>query len=165
MTRTIRRPGFTLLEVLVLMACLTICLGMGALVLAVAFQAERTARATHSRMTERREMARQFRSDVARAEQRIEQFGDLEAGPGCLILAMPGGSHIVYRWGEVGFERVEHADGKEARRLMQSGLRGTSVQFLPADDSGLVVMRLREPQGKDATRESEIAAALGGDLR
>src|SRR5438874_9061798 len=93
-----RREGFTLIELLVVMSVLIMSLVLGATLLLAAMRADQAGAATLRRLAWRAELIDQFRADVARAAAAPERLGDLAAGPACLILQMPGGAHVVYRW-------------------------------------------------------------------
>ncbi len=169
-----RRPAFTLVEILVVMAGLGVAVAFGTVLILTTLKAEHTAEAAADRISGRQELVRQFRDDVNQAESAPDKLGDLadlSAGPACLILQMPKGSTIIYQWQKENnkLERIVRTGDKETRSQAPIGLKETSVEFVrPAKgkaDVDVFTLRLSEPQKIGAARRSDISAALGGNLR
>jgi hypothetical protein len=140
---------------------------VGALVIMTALKAERLAVTVGNQVSVHKELSRQFREDVSRAQSAPEQLGGAKSGPESLILQMPGKSVVVYRFEKNALERVERADNqKETLRQIPVGPGGTSVEFIrPKAGEGLITMRLIETPERGLPRQSEISAALGRSLK
>ena len=112
------------------------------------------------------DLARQFRDDVSRAEAAPNKLGNLEAGSTRLILRMPGGATVQYSWENNSLERTEQIGEKESHRLITAGPAGTTIAFdRPTNNSKVVTLRITESSGKGPAKQSELSAALGGNLR
>lgn len=161
-----RRPGFTLIEMHIIMMALTVCMLLGTVMILAAMKTSQSSLFTVSRLSVRKELARQFRTDVATSDSRPEKAGIFTAGPNCLILGKPGDSRVIYRWQDNALERIEQIGTKESKHGVSVGLHRTHVEFVPACDAkNLVTMRLTEPEGRGPGKISELSACLGGDLR
>jgi hypothetical protein len=161
------RPGFTLTEIVVVTWGLGVCMLIGGALIVTTLKADRAGEAAMNRLSVREALASRFRADVARAEAAPERLGDLAAGPACLLLQMPGGSSVVYRWEEGTLERIERGgDGRDMRQTMPAGPAVTAVDFLRSGGKGvLITLRISEAPGRGPTRRAELSAALGGDQR
>ena len=148
------------------MGALSVCLFLGTALVVTTLKASRTGEAAANQVSRRQDLARHFRDDVARAKAAPDKLGDLEAGPGCLILQMPGGSAVSYQWNKDSLERSERIDGNETRRQVPIGPKGTQVEFVrPSAKNGIVTLRLSEPVTNGSSSRSDLSAALGGDWR
>jgi len=163
--RTARRSGFTLLEMAIVMVALGLVLLLVSATLVGSLRAERlTARVSHRLLTQA-ELADRFRADVAGATAAPVSLREWAAGPACLILAMPGGKHVVYRWHDDELERTEVAGKARSSRTLPLG-DDAAPEFARSADGRVLSLRLAEPPGRGgANRVVEVAAALGGDLR
>src|SRR6201995_2036484 len=110
-----RRTAFTLIEMLGVMAMLTMLLGFGMTLLLTAMRADQAASATLRDLSRNAELADQFRTDVARSDAAPERLGEVTAGPTCLILGS-GDSHVIYQWKDHRLTRTERGTGPETSR-------------------------------------------------
>lgn len=177
MTRTqMPRRGFTLLEVIGVMMLLAIVTGLGIAILASVMRLQQTALRDVQRQTWRDGLADQFRADVASssAAPAVGQFPvkdakpvELNAGPAVLILSAHGKKQVIYRWADGRLERLEVVADQTTVRDMPLGAGCQKVEFVRGPGKGeLISMKLTDTMAKSKqTRSSEIAAALGGDLR
>lgn len=159
-----RRPGFTLLEMTVVMVALGVLMLLGAELIVGAIRADGVGAAADTRATLRGELGRSFRRDVAGAEAAPDTLGDAAAGPDHLILQMPGGAAVVYEWRDDKLTRTERGADGEARRALPLAPGRVRVEFARPKD-GLVTLRLVEAPRAGPERVTELSAALGGDLR
>lgn len=158
------RPGFTLLEMAMVLIALAVMLGVGVGIVAVGRQAGRLGDTVGKRVIWRTDLAEQFRADVARAKEAPEAFDEFAAGPACLILARPDGGRVVYRWAEGKLTRIERAGGKDMLLPLPTLPAKLTGEF--ARDGGLISLRLSEPTKYNGPpRRADISAALGGDVR
>lgn len=162
-TRRTSRGGFTLVEMLIVMAALGVCMAMGTALILTTLRADKVGEGVSNRVSRRAELGRQFRADVSRAGAASDTLGDHTAGPTHLILAMPGGAAVVYRWDGYTLERVERTTAGETRRTVPVGPEGTTVELVRA--AGVVTLRIAEPAANGPARRAEISAALGGGRR
>ncbi len=157
------RPAFSLVELLAIIATFGVAVLVGSSVLVAAFKIQKTTQTSVEALSQRAALADLFRADVARASAAPDRFETDTAGPTCLVLELPGGGHLVYRWQMNRLERRELPGGRV--QLLPAGPRGTSVEFVRTAGSRLLTLRLVLPQAGGTTRPLEFSAALGGDLR
>ena len=161
-----RRRGFTLLEMLAVMAGLAIVAVMGATIMVGAFRIHQATAMAHTRANQHETFVDQFREDVARASSAPASLEKWAAGPTCLILQTAEGGQIVYVEKEGRFERWRWPKG--GVYALHPGPVGTKVSFeRTGPDGRFVTMNLQPPataHGK-ARDPLYISAALGGDLR
>jgi prepilin-type N-terminal cleavage/methylation domain-containing protein len=166
--RTVHRPGFTLLEVLLVMIALGVVVTLSLAMVLGTWRIEQASAAALQHQTVEAQLADQFRADVAHAVATPDRLGAVTAGATCLILRGADGRHVVYRWQAQRLERSEVPVGAE--KLPQVLLRATdydsaAVEFRRSGaDRGLLSLELVKTHGR-AKRTLEIAAALGGDHR
>ena len=161
-----RRRGFTLLEMLVVMWAMSIALLLGTQLIVAVLKVGRVGQDADTRAAQRAELAREFRGDVAQAEATPDRLGDVSAGPERLVLRMPGGTAVVYRWREKVLERVERIGDRETSRAFPVGSKLSRVEFRrPKDSTGVVTLRMIETTKEGRERVTDLSAALGGDLR
>jgi len=161
-----RRSGFTLLEMVTVFGVLTICMLLGAVLIITTMKTERLAETAGNQVSVRKELARQFREDVSRAEAAPDKLGDAAAGPNQLILRLPGETVILYRWEKNKLERRERIQAKDTWRPVAVGPDGTSVEFVrPQAGGGLITMRLTQTPERGLPKKSEISTALGRSLK
>jgi hypothetical protein len=137
-------------------------LTVGGAVLVGAFQMQRSAATSHDRLNSHAALADQFRADVAAAADAPAQ-----AGRTALVLHMPDGRRVAYRWQDRRLERSVQAGEERAEQWLPVGPDCTAVEFTRAAAAQpLLTLRLTEkPVGGGPERRKEISAALGGDLR
>jgi hypothetical protein len=159
-----RRPGFSLLEMIAVMAGVTIATTLGIVILIGAFKVERSAAASLQRLNDRAGLADLFRDDVSAAVAVPEGLGDVQAGPTCLLLRQADGSHVVYRWTDNHLERGVLPE-KAAPRPVTLGMSCDGAELLRGGPGQrLITLRLQETPGPSGVRRShDISAALGGD--
>jgi hypothetical protein len=161
-----RRPAFTLIEILVIMTALTFALGLLVVVLGGALKIEQASTAAVARLETQRDLADQFRADVAGAAAAPGRWQDEVAGPACVVLRLGKDRHIVYRREGEHLVRLEYTGDQPRRRDFRLG-SATEVEFgRPAAGGRLLTLRLISVR-RDGGRapSAEIAAALGGDLQ
>jgi hypothetical protein len=156
-----------LVEVLVVMAGLSVAVMFGTVLILTTLKTEQTAEAAADRVSRRQELARQFRDDVAQAESAPDKLGDLTAGPACLILRTPSGSAVVYQWQKEDgvLERIQRIGDKETHKQIPIGLKETGVEFVRPGELGVFTLRISEQPKNGPARRSDLSAALGGNLR
>jgi len=160
-----RRTAFTLLEMLGVMAMVTLLLGFGMALILTAMRSDQAASATLRDLAHHGELADQFRADVARADAAPDSLGDLQAGPACLILHT-GKEHVAYRWRDGKLVRAVRGDGPETSRPVALSKENTTVEFVrTAGDRPMITVRVTETVPRAMPRVTEISAALGGDTR
>jgi prepilin-type N-terminal cleavage/methylation domain-containing protein len=159
-----KRRGFTLTEMLCVMAMLAVIALVMALLLRETLDVERIQTAGFEQMLQRNALADQFRADVAQAEKVLSEWRDYKSGAGTLILQKSNASHIVYRWHEGALKRKSFDGDRELERTLPVGGKDIRVEFSDAD-SKLVRLRLRMVRDGKAVsgRSVEIAAAVKGD--
>jgi prepilin-type N-terminal cleavage/methylation domain-containing protein len=161
--RTSQR-GFTLIEMLIVIFGLAICMMLGGTLVVTTLKVDRAGSTLQNRLAARNALATQFRADVHRAESAPAESGDIKASATCLILAMPGGDRIVYRWENEELWRMERIGGKESRRQMPLAQLGAKVEFVrPTPESKTVALKIDGPAS--AGNRAEFVAAIGGDWR
>ena len=162
-----RRPGFTLLEILVIMFALGVVMLLGTATLLGTIQMAQATTAGFDQLLGRSVLADQFRADVAQAADAPANVDEVTAGSTCLILRRADGRHIIYRWSNHELERSELSVSGTTRRRLPLGSAGAAVEFTRAgNDRRLVILRLSQSWGPGKRqRQLDIAAALGGDLR
>jgi hypothetical protein len=166
-TREARRFGFTVIEILLVMVALALVMLLGGAVLLGGVRIEKSAAESLHRMSLRGLLAERFRADVSGAAAAPEAAGQFHANPQCLVLRMPEGGHVVYRWQEGELQRWELSGTKESRRQVSVETGCTGVEFSRGGhDRRVVTLRLSRAQNEGGpTRTLDISAALGGDLR
>jgi hypothetical protein len=160
------RRGFTLMEMIAVFWALAICLGFGMALILAAMRTDQVGAATLRDLSRRAELADRFRADVAAADAAPERLGEWSAGPDCLILHVPAGGHVVYRWDGGKVLRIVRSGDTETRTPNTPGGEETRVEFVrPTGERSLATLRIVDAPARGVTRRTEIAAALGGDRR
>lgn len=162
-----RRPGWSLLELLVVMMLITLLIGVIAMLMREALTTEQIQAGTYQRVQEGKALADQFRADVAAAETAPANWQNHVAGPDTLILQMKDQVHLVYSWRDGALRRLT-ISGKDqnTRHLPVPG--NTKIEFdrSPPDGNLVRVRLLTVRLGKAVPGQTlEFAAAVGGDWR
>jgi hypothetical protein len=126
---------------------------------------EKATAEAYDRLRLRMALADQFRSDVSRATAAPNQLGKTKSGPACLVLSMPDGKHVIYRWADGRLYRSEVAGSREAERPTPVGPECKSIEFTRTGDGRrLITMRLTYASARRAvTGICDIMASLAGD--
>jgi hypothetical protein len=152
-------------EAAVLMAALAIVSTLLVVVLGGALKIEKVSSGAMERLGTLRDLADQFRADVADAADAPKGWQEEVAGPTCLILSLGKDHHVLYRAEEERLVRLEYKGEKTHRRQL-APRTPLAIEFeRPAAGSRLITLRLFSLR-KDGSKYPavEIAAALGGDL-
>ncbi|HWY85228.1 MAG TPA: prepilin-type N-terminal cleavage/methylation domain-containing protein [Gemmataceae bacterium] len=161
------RCGFTLIEMLVVMALLTMLTGILVLLLKETLQVERSQAKGFDKVLQSNALADQFRADVSQSESASQEWRNFKADRHTLILQMPGGSHVVYVQQEDAMRRSTFENDNESVRMLPLG-SDVDVEFGgDAGNPNLICMRMHVlRKGNPLPGQAlEIAAALGGDWR
>jgi prepilin-type N-terminal cleavage/methylation domain-containing protein len=160
------RRGFTLVEMLVVMALVVLLSGLMAKLLIETLGVERFQRQAFDKTLQDNALADQFRADVAQAESTPDQWRDYQAGKDTLILQLPKGEHVVYRWQENSLRRLAFAPKSKTERNVPTGDENTELAFIhDPQNPKLLRLRLFSVREESPRQTLDIAAALGGDLR
>ena len=159
------RPGFTLIEISLVMAMLAVAMGLVTVALLGAIKLHKACEGALERLGAQQVLADQFRADVAQAANAPERWKEDSAGPTCLILHCSEDRHVLYRWKGDRLERSEFNGAKARQRLFPLDGEATAVELgRSGPDDRLLTLRLfalRKNGGKEPL--VEITAALGGD--
>jgi prepilin-type N-terminal cleavage/methylation domain-containing protein len=161
------RPGFTLIEMVVVLAALGVCVFMGAALVITMLKAEHTARDAANHVSRRQALAALFRNDVARAESADPfKIENLSGQSTRLLLQIPGGTTVLYHWGNEALERIERMGAKETRKVVYVGGKGSVLYFLRSfTRHEIITLCILESSDPGPLRQSDVSAALGGNLR
>jgi len=119
-----------------------------------AFKAEKLAARVSQRLAQQGDLADQFRTDVARAAAAPAAWGEWTAGPDCLILRLPGGEHVTYRWEDGRLQRSEFAGPARSTHPLALGGERVTVELLrsgpgkPASVISSAALGLVQPGGQ-----------------
>jgi prepilin-type N-terminal cleavage/methylation domain-containing protein len=160
------RAGFSLLEMVTVMALYGILLSLLMMTLIGIFRVEHGSRAALDRLGWQAVLADQFRDDVSGALAAPEHWQGHTAGPACLILEMSDKRHVVYLWEDSQLLRLEEGGGKSSKVPMPGKDKGTVTFSRAGPKERLLTLRMVEP-GSRAGKESilDVTAAQGGDRR
>jgi hypothetical protein len=148
------------------MAALTAAMGLLVVALAGALQLQHASADALDRLGAQRDLADQFRADVAQAADAPERWQDETAGPDCLILRLGKDRHVVYRWEAERLVRSETAGEREHRHEIALGEGPAAVEFARSGPGGrLLTLRLFTVRKDGRKPAAEFTAALGGDLQ
>jgi type II secretory pathway component PulJ len=162
---SLRRPGFSLLDVTVLMAALAIISTVLVVALGGALKVEKASSGALERLLTLRDLADQFRADVASATDTPQRWQDEEAGPTCLILSLGKDHHVLYRGNAQRLVRLEHEGGKTYRQeIALSTPVAVEFEQSPAGSRLITLHLSRVLEDGRKFPSAEIAATLGGDL-
>jgi prepilin-type N-terminal cleavage/methylation domain-containing protein len=161
----IRRDGFTLVELVAVMALMTLILMMSGVAIATLLKIGRTGAAGMQRLLAQKELADQFRADVARAVAAPAEFGKYKAGKECILLRNTNDDFVAYRWLGGTLERSLLSQSRPERWPIPVGSSVVAGEFDRSGiDRGIVTLRLIDSRARRG-QVMEISAALGGDLR
>lgn len=162
------RRGFTLVELLVVMAMLMFFMGLVVTLLWGAIRIERAGAALMQRTIEQATLADQFRSDVAQATKAPQGVDQFQASPVCLILQQQHDTHVVYHWDRNHLRRWLIVGEIKTERPVPIGALPDDVNLELTRAGNLCSLRLRAAPPKDGARprfQLEFTAALGGERR
>jgi prepilin-type N-terminal cleavage/methylation domain-containing protein len=161
------RPGFTLIEIIVVMSMLGVLTGFVSIALVTVLRVEGGSRAALDQLLIHAKLADQFREDVGLAVEAPERWQGQTAGPTCLILRTPSGRHIVYSWEDEQLFRANTMETGQTTKAVVLGKERGKVTFIRKDlGKRLLLLRhagLRDVYGKPSI--TEIVATLGGEVR
>jgi prepilin-type N-terminal cleavage/methylation domain-containing protein len=163
---SLRRPGFTLLEMVLVMAALSAFLALIGATLVGTIRLQHVGGEVFLSLRAQNMLAEQFRADVARAAEAPPAFERWTARANCLILRLNNGNHIIYHWDQERLERTERNGPDTLRQTLPTGNPRVTAEFSRAGPGQrLVTLRLVEARKQGDKRVLDISAALGGDLR
>ncbi len=168
MTPAQRRSGFTLVELLVVIGVLAILGGILAVLLKLTLETEHAQTVSFDRLLQISRLADEFRDDVAKAENTLANWQDLQADERTLILSLKNQTQIVYQWKDGSLWRSVFAADELSERVVQIDAKDVRIDFVHlVGGEKLVRLRLhRTREGQDlADQALELAAAIGGDQR
>ena len=164
-----RRTGFTLIELMVVIVLLNVFFLLLAATLWGSIRIERADAAALDRLVTQSKLANQFRQDVAAAVAAPPSLNEQTAGPTCLILKMTEDEYVIYRWDPAGLGRTQWVGTESSRRTELIADEDVSMTFARSGaENGLILLRIVESRGRGESRREhpiEIASALGGDNR
>jgi prepilin-type N-terminal cleavage/methylation domain-containing protein len=164
-----KRSGYTLVEMLVVIAMTTLLLGLCAGLIHTLVGVDRGGRSHLAEAESLARLARQFRADVRAAIAVAPSAG--EPGRGIpLELALPEQRRVAYRVDASAVVRVVQQEGHARRQDRFRLPRRSAARLMVERDHGATIVSLvfdRElgPSGSAALRASRIDAALGRDHR
>jgi prepilin-type N-terminal cleavage/methylation domain-containing protein len=169
MSTSPRRPGFTLLEILVVMSLMAFVIALSIGFIQGLLRTYEADTALFQRIVAQAVLAERFRADVAGAEAAPAEAGQYTAGRRCLILRLPGGRLVVYRLLDGQLQRHMAGGAEEVLFILPLGSDQAAVEFERGGNEGrLVTLRWVETRGLEEApvrHALEFTAALGGDLR
>lgn len=166
-TRLPLRAGFSLVEVLVVMALLGFLMSYATITLWAMVRIQQADARHYHNLIRHNTLADRFRDDVGNAAAAPEALGILRVNPQCLILRRADGVNVVYSIGDNGLERLElNGDFEPTAVLNVYELHeGQHIEFA-ADNAGrLLTLRITDVGEFHQKPAVEIMAALGGDVR
>jgi len=162
----VARRAFTLLEVVVVMATLSLVMLIAGGIFFGSFRIIRAISNNYRDLTAVAQLADQFRADVGQATGTSESFGQDRAGPDCLILKESKGRHVIYRRQSGRLERIEFAGSRQSKHQLSLGGDNVRPEFARSKRGpAIVTLRLVETGQRGPKKELEISAALGGDIK
>ncbi len=161
------RPGFTLLEMVAVVASLGVLLIIISATLVAALKVQQSATSVFHALAVQKQLANQFRTDVSRALAAPDKLENQSAGPECIILRMDKNKHVIYRWENHRVERTEINGSEKSVQRLPAGDYWAEVEFArKGDERPILTLRVIESRpNTDAKHIVEIAAAVGGDRR
>jgi prepilin-type N-terminal cleavage/methylation domain-containing protein len=154
--RPLRRRGWTLIEMVVVIMCLSVLLSLLGSLLWAVFRIQNAATASFEQLQTESNLADRFRDDVAAARDSPDLAADFQASPLCMILRGESDGFIIYRFLD---DRVDRVDMRtETSQIESYKVTGDDAVAEFGRRGRLMTLTLRGPQGGALT----IAAALGG---
>ncbi len=166
--RTRSRRGITLIEVLILVTCIAVMLGLCAVTIQLMLRlfTDNQARLTSSVMLER--LARQLRDDAhASQSARIEPAGATRPDPpASLLFSLRADRAITYKVLDGAIARDETLGGRIVRHESYSLPRGREARFTLGEEGGRPMVALLLTQSPRASktespRPLEVLAVVG----
>ena len=163
MSRRARRAGFSLLEVLAVLAGLGFLMYLSAVLLISTFRIRDVSADAVTHQAQRALLIDQFRSDVAEAVDTPESLGEWKAGPDCVILRQPNGQHILYRFEADYLHRWQQLTKSAEPNWVPLEPAAAAIEFRQGGpQQRLLTLRFTPRAGNLSV---DISATLGGDLR
>jgi type II secretory pathway pseudopilin PulG len=162
-----RRGGFTLLNMLIVMTALGVVMAVGTAALVGGFRTQQATSTASNRLAAHTALADRFREDVHRARSVRDSLQEWRTGPACLILQLADDRLVVYTWKATELQRTEQTDADRQAQRVAVGPDCAGVEFIQSEAKpGLITLRLKVARGPgNATRQLDIAAAVGGERR
>jgi prepilin-type N-terminal cleavage/methylation domain-containing protein len=166
MKSAVRRAGFSLIELLVVISGLAIAIGFGATLLLSIVRIDQMAAASLHRMMRHYEMADLFREDVSNAIEAPDQFAEFTASRQCLILRQPADTWVIYQFTSNKLQRIKRTADRESQRPIALASTDCQAEFDRGNkDQRLVTLRITEKKTSGFARHIDISAALKGELK
>jgi prepilin-type N-terminal cleavage/methylation domain-containing protein len=159
------RRGYTLMEMLIVIAMSTVLMGVAVSVLNLLMRAERAGREHVSRTATVARLADQFRNDVRAAQRLVAADG---APKNQWQFALAPDRVATYRASPGEMERREEVAGKLVRQESYALPGGCSARIIaPTDSVSTIAGLVIAPSGPASSigNEIRIDAALGADRR
>lgn len=154
------RPGFTLVEMLVVMSVLGVLMGAGVVFLAGLMRLEGMASRSMTASLQVPRLVTRWRDDVHAARALPAEHGGRKAGADRLILEGPAGT-VVYTVGREWVERSAPGPGPKVERYALPG-PGSTARF--ESRGPLLALVLSDKVHGSMVARCEAVAALGMDL-
>jgi Tfp pilus assembly protein FimT len=155
------RRGFSLIEMVAIMATFAVALAIGVLLLHAMMDLQKMAATHHHRIADHAALAERFRSDVHEARETLAHANGHVAGEQCLILKTAD-RIIIYQFEEGVLERI--ADDKSTVFALHSP-QATVVFGQSLNAPALLTLTLTEPTKKRTPPPVVVQARLGGIAR
>lgn len=155
-----KRGGFSLIEMLVVLAALAMLMGLSFTLLFGMVRTDRVGEGTLRRINRRAEIADQFRDDVHAAIDMPAERGEYRAGPTCLILKQGDASWVVYQAEPGRLIRIVQSGGTSTRTPIRLASEESDAEFSRID--GVARLRLTELVKHGTAKVAVIDAAIGG---
>lgn len=149
------RRGFTLFELVSVLAALSAALTIGVLIFATMMKANRLARNLGETVTAHATLTEKLRNDAHQAVGILAHCRQYDAGPRCIILELSDERHVVYDFRD----GVLHRD--DFRTKQRVALPPRKVPEFSTREA-MIVLRLVDSDHSNPRPAVEILAALGG---
>ncbi|MFL5331363.1 MAG: type II secretion system protein J [Gemmataceae bacterium] len=160
------RGGFTLLELLAVIACLGIVLCFGTVLLVASMRTDRMIVETIEQVRRHSELTDLFREDVAKAIEAPAEAAGHVAGPSCLILQQPGNVYVIYRDLPEHCEQILIRPEGVTKRPFAHYSLDSKVEFSRSGpDNSLITLRVRETVPHRSPKDLAVSASIGGDRK
>jgi hypothetical protein len=161
------RRGISIIEVLIVMTCVTIGLGLCAVTIQLLLRLEADGQARYRSQVSLERLTRQLRGDAHAATS--AQVDAAKSGKAAFLKLGIGPKHdVTYEPGKSAVIRVESRDGSIVRREQYSLQAVREIGFEMRAEAGrqfiaLVVTRINKHSGTGSNRPLETVALLGKD--